>query len=234
MTRGHDLRCQPQTRAPLPPPPHFGQLRSLGTRPLGPHTLPPPFPALPGRPGRPSEAVRGGKGQPHSRRRGERLVTPGSPGIPGSWRRRGLQPFALGTSLPATAMSPGERLWLLSGGAGSLIPGGKLGQPRRPGRRICQAAGTSVPRRGLGARAELLVLVRSQQHLLSPWRPRSRQDQPDHRAGQPSQGHVMLRARLGNTSSHRGRRPLAQPVHSPLNSRTLGVGGLEGKGGVVI
>lgn len=125
----HGLPRQPQAGEPLPPHP-CASLQTLGARPPGPHTLPPPLRSFAlegpaphrgcglGLPrGLGAEAEGGGKGSPASRRRGERLITPGSPGMPGSWRplrppgtSRACSPLPSGTSLPVTAVSPGERL----------------------------------------------------------------------------------------------------------------------------
>lgn len=200
VTREHGLSCQPQTREPLP---HHtcAPLRSLRAQSLGPHTHPPP-------PGSPRKApISGsrrawglrrsgeGRGSPASRRTGARLCTRGSPGMPGSQRplpplgrSRACSPLPSGTSLSATARNPGERRWLLSGGAGSRIPEGRLGQPQRPGRRICQADGNSE-----GARC-----VRKACYPCSgPTAPAlpletafAQKCQPNHRKGQPPQRRV--------------------------------------------
>nr|CAI9703043.1 unnamed protein product [Rangifer tarandus platyrhynchus] len=97
-----------------------------------------------------------GGGGPASPRRGERLITPGSPGMPGPWRllpplgaSQASSPLPSGTSLPATATSPGEGLRLQGQGAGSGswegdgcgVGGG--GSPQRPRRRSCRADGNS-------------------------------------------------------------------------------------------
>lgn len=77
-------------------------------------------------------------GGPASPRRGEHLITPGSPGMPGPWRplpplgtSRASSPLPSGTSLPATATSPGERRWLRGRGAGSGSREGDTGAAPR-------------------------------------------------------------------------------------------------------
>ena len=119
-----------------------------------------------------------GRGSPASPKSGERLLTPGSPGMPGSWRplplpgtSRACSSLPSGTSLPATATRPGERLRLLSRGEGSGSREGAWGSPRVLGG---ASAEQMVTPKGQGARGGLVILAQSRQHLLSPWRPPSR------------------------------------------------------------
>lgn len=151
VTRGHGLPCQPQNGESLPPQPLRPTSESQCPVPWASH-LPPlgsPWKAPLSAPAGPRvEAVGGERGSPASRRTGERLITPSSPGMPGSQRpmsqprtSRVCSPLPSGTSLPTTSRSPGERLWLLSRRAGSWIPRERLEQPQRPGGRICQADG---------------------------------------------------------------------------------------------
>lgn len=91
VTRGHSLPCQPENRESLPPQP---------LRPTSESQCPVPWACLTPSPTRfvlegPSlrlprglgvEAVGGERGSPASRGTGERLITLGSPGMPGSQR----------------------------------------------------------------------------------------------------------------------------------------------------
>lgn len=107
--------------------------------------------------------MRGGNGQPRLR---EERGAPHYAGLARDARLSasassardvpGLQLSALGDSLPTTSKSRWESLWLLSGGAGSLIPGEKLGQPQRPGG---ASAKQTVTPGGQGARGELVILA---------------------------------------------------------------------------
>ncbi|XP_066122674.1 proline-rich protein 36-like [Saccopteryx bilineata] len=101
------------------------------------------------------------------------------------------RPLPSGTTLPVTAVSRAERLWLLSRGTGSLIPGEKLTAPEAweahlPSRRELRG--------GKLHEETVLFSPRANSTCCSPPPPQAtafaQQSQPDHRKGQPSRGHA--------------------------------------------
>lgn len=117
-----------------------------------------------------------GRGGSTSRRRGESLITRACPGCPAlcplplPGTSRACSPLPSGNVPSSNSQEPWGETVAFEPRSGLPVPGGRLGQPQRLGRHICQADGNS---QGTRCRGELVILAQNEQHLLSPRKPSS-------------------------------------------------------------